>query len=132
MDNIREDFSWVTRNGLPVQPIEHVHVKRMARDPCAGDWAEQLEIERSDIQQCASASSLDTVALDRMADYLAATVEALAQGQLDIVLEAIEGVRNQLLTAVRKDSGPPLAAPAAPQSPSTLPARDKPQTGRLF
>src|SRR5436190_1829985 len=40
IDEIREDFSWVTRNGMPVQPIEHVIVKRMALDPCAADWKE--------------------------------------------------------------------------------------------
>lgn len=38
MDEMREDVSWVTRNGLPHQPIEQVVVKQMARDPCAKDW----------------------------------------------------------------------------------------------
>ena len=47
MDEIREDFSWVTRNSPPARAIEHVHVKRMALDPCAEDWGEHLEIERS-------------------------------------------------------------------------------------
>ncbi|MBI1314485.1 hypothetical protein GC176_24600, partial [bacterium] len=42
LDEIREDFSWVTRNGLPVQPVIHTRVKRMALDPCADDWGERL------------------------------------------------------------------------------------------
>jgi len=32
LDEIREDLSWVIRNGLPVQPVEHVHVKRIDRN----------------------------------------------------------------------------------------------------
>ena len=47
LDEIREDISWVTQNGLPVRPVEYVRVKRMALDPCAEDWGERLVIERS-------------------------------------------------------------------------------------
>ncbi len=35
LDEIREEFSWITRNGVPVRQIDHVHVTRMAIDPLA-------------------------------------------------------------------------------------------------
>lgn len=48
---IREEISWLTRNGLPIQE-ERLHVapvvKRMALNPAASDWAERLEIARGD------------------------------------------------------------------------------------
>src|SRR5258708_6337135 len=80
IDDIREDLSWVTRNGLPVRPVEHVHVKRMALDPCASDWRERLEIERSNYPVNGSAPPLDVEVLDRIAETLPTTVEAVAQG----------------------------------------------------
>ena len=49
LENIREDISWVTRNGVPHQPQEHVIVKRMAVDPLAGDWSKQLELVRLEL-----------------------------------------------------------------------------------
>lgn len=51
-DEIREEISWVTRNGLPVRtplPVSPV-LKRMALDPLAADWGERLLIERGEAQ----------------------------------------------------------------------------------
>ena len=51
LDGIREELQWLTRNGLPVQeervPASPV-LKRMALNPLAADWNEQLEIVRGD------------------------------------------------------------------------------------
>lgn len=49
IDEVREELSWLTRNGfLPSrEPLPPVPVlKRMAADPCADDWGERLVIER--------------------------------------------------------------------------------------
>lgn len=59
IDEVREELSWLTRNGLPSrEPLPPVPVlKRMAADPCADDWGERLVIERggSDASSTASA-----------------------------------------------------------------------------
>lgn len=117
IDEIREDFSWLTRNGLPVQPIEHVHVKRMALDPCAEDWGERLEIERSTYYPRGSASPLESNALDQIADELKATFEAVAQGQLEFVLTALDEVRTAVLAALKHRQGDPVATPLSNSSP---------------
>ena len=48
IDEVREELSWLTRNGLPSrESLPPVPVlKRMAADPCADDWGERLVIER--------------------------------------------------------------------------------------
>jgi len=56
LDEIREEISWVTRNGLPVRspmPVSPV-LKRMALDPLAEDWGERLQIVR---QECETADT---------------------------------------------------------------------------
>lgn len=149
MDEIREDFSWVTRNGLPIQPIEHVHVKRMALDPCAEDWGDHLEIERSTYVPRGSASPLDSTALDRIAEELTTSFESVAQGQLEIVLTALDGVRTEILNALKRRRGDPANGearlPKEPAKPATVavsatasinepptPDTPKPPPGQLF
>jgi hypothetical protein len=149
LDEIREDFSWLTRNGLPVQPIEHVHVKRMALDPCADDWGERLEMERSTYHPRCAASPLDSEAIDHIADDLKVTMEAVAQGQLEIVLTALDGVRAEILTVLKRRRIDPTGESAVASEPSSAsssssrssssssspPPADstpKPAPGRLF
>lgn len=47
IDEVREELSWLTRNGLPSrEPLPPVPVlKQMAADPCAEDWGERLVID---------------------------------------------------------------------------------------
>jgi hypothetical protein len=134
IDDIREDFSWVTRNGLPLQPIEHVVVHRMARDPCGADWNEKLELRRTEIPGRWPAPTLDVEVLDRIAETLTTTVETVAQGQLEAVLSALDVVRNQILSALDHDQGESLNPPAisAPSIPPVHPPLEKPDPGRLF
>ena len=101
LDEVREDFSWVTRNGLPMKPVEYSCVKRMALDPCAEDWGEKLVVERSTYDP-RTATPLDSQSLDRVVEDLERTFEAVAQGQLEVVLVALDGVRAELLKAIRK------------------------------
>lgn len=50
IDEVREELSWLTRNGLPSrEPLPPIPVlKQMALDPCAEDWGERLVIERGE------------------------------------------------------------------------------------
>jgi len=134
IDELREEFSWVTRNGLPVQPIEHVVVKRMALDPCAVDWNEKLQLDRREIPGQPSAPILDIDLLHRLGEGLTATVEAVAQGQLDAVLTALDVVRNQILTALDHKSNESHEPPAAevPSIPTVQPPPEKTRPGCLF
>ena len=91
----------VTRNGIPIQPVEHVHVKRMALDPLADDWAEKLDVERYPYPTNPTASPLDSDSLDRIALDLTSAFEGVAQGQLEVVLSALDGVRGQILATLR-------------------------------
>lgn len=53
LDEIREEISWVTRNGLPMRtplPVSPV-LKRMALDPMAVDWGERLQMVRGECQE---------------------------------------------------------------------------------
>ena len=49
IEGVREEMSWLTRNGMPMQetplPCSPV-LKRMALNPTAENWSEQLEIVR--------------------------------------------------------------------------------------
>jgi hypothetical protein len=64
LDEVREDFSWVTRNGLPIRSMEHVRVYRMARDPNADDWAARLVIDRIALPEIAQTSQPDSDSLE--------------------------------------------------------------------
>ena len=101
LESIREDVSWVTRNGLPVQPVEHVHVKRMARDPCAADSNERLDVERTMIHPPGQLSALGSLDIERIAEELRTAVETLAQEHLEPVLTALDEVRGALLRAIQ-------------------------------
>jgi|GEM_PF-689290 len=139
VDEIREDISWLSRNGLSVQPIEHVVVKRMARNPCAANWSEHLHIERSTFPADQSGSLLDADTCNRIAEELTATFEAVAQGQLEVVLTALDGVRDEILAALKRplakrtdQAAVPAAEPPPAPAPASDPTRDSPPRGSLF
>lgn len=134
IDELREDFSWVTRNGLPIQPVEHCVVKQMALDPCAKDWGERLIIER---HTSSPGSPLVSGVLDHFAADLKTTFEAIAQGQLEIVLTALDGVRGQLLSSLKRphqtaETSNAEASETPAPAPTPVPSREKPPRGHLF
>ena len=140
LDEVREDFSWLTRNGLPVQPIEHIVIQGMASDPCADDWCDKLQITRTTSTAPAAASPLDSKAIDQIADDLKRTFEAVAQGQLDLVLSALDGVRLEIVRLLRHRQTDEIVSPLPTQVAtleSTPPVNDvvrqnAPPPGRLF
>ena len=120
LDEVREDFSWVTRNGLPIQPMEHVRVRRMARDPSADDWAARLVVDRFSLPENVPASSSEPESLDALARNLTTAFEAAAKGQLEPVLRALDAMRTRLAAMLQQQAGDEISKPA---SSTALPAR---------
>ncbi len=142
LEQIREELSWLTRNGLPVQPVEHVIVKRMALDPCDPDWASKLEVIRLDP---AGDADLDSQIAERVATVIETALEALVQGQLEIVLSALDSVRSEILASLGGRAPKPnsvaatvpdvdssVASTTAPTEPPAATDRTEPPPGRLF
>ena len=113
LDEVREDFSWVTRNGLPIQPMEHVRVRRMARDPNADDWAARLVVDRFLLPQNVHVSSSESDSLDDLALNLTTAVEAVARGQLEPVLRALDAMRTRLAAMLQQQAGDEISEPAS-------------------
>lgn len=107
MDEVREDLSWLTRNGLPVQPVEYVHVKRMARDVTAPDWNERLLVERTVLLPPGQLSGVATPELRRLAVELQSAVEHLLEGQIGPVLKAVDEVQAALIDAMQQSETEP-------------------------
>lgn len=120
LDEVREDFSWVTRNGLPIQPMEHIRVRRMARDPNADDWAARLVVDRFALPEDIQASPLESDSLDALARNLRAAFETAAKGQLEPVLQVVDGVQARLVAMLQQQGGNEISEPA---SVATTPAR---------
>ncbi|MBX3440198.1 MAG: hypothetical protein KF861_22100 [Planctomycetaceae bacterium] len=59
IDELREELSWLTRNGLPphADAAPSPVLRRMALDPCADDWRERLAIARGEPVVAPPASS---------------------------------------------------------------------------
>ena len=148
LDEVREDFSWVTRNGLPIQPMEHVRVRRMARDPSADDWAARLVVDRFALPENVQASPLESDSLDALARNLTAAFQAAAKGQLGPVLQAVDVVQARLVAMLlQQQAGDEISEPASPAatpsrptatSPADITAEDSPgrtakrKRGQLF
>lgn len=114
-DEFRIDFAWLLQNGMPHQRQEMVILNRMARDPLAEDWAQRLKVTRCPIpQNQQDQSSLSFDDLESFAHELQTAFEGIAEGQLEIVLAALEEVRKRILAALthRTAESPdsPLAA----------------------
>ena len=132
LDEFREDFSCLIRNGMPIQPVEHIAIKRMAADPLAEDWAQRLEVVRTTLPVARSRSQLDPESLGDLMEEFETVFTAVAQGQLEVMLIALDGVRDQIVSAIRK-----RAEPVTASSPKDIhaerkvsPAKSEP--GRLF
>ena len=131
IDGIREDVSWVTRNGLPIQPIEHVIVKRIALNPTAADWSEQLVVERSRLDGRGESVGFDDIP-ERIAETLVTVLEGVAPGQLEILLHAFDQVRNELRTMLAKSDEPPSPASELPPPGNSRATGPRPPPGHLF
>ena len=137
LDDIREDLSWITRNGIPGQPIQHTRVVRMARDPLAPDARDHLELRTYTLEPRGS-SEISPKVFDELVSEIAEAVTVIGQEQLNMFLMALDVARAKLLTAIKTTSPqpteretdaisePPLAAQ------TTVAAAEVPERGRLF
>ena len=130
LDEIREDVSWVTRNGLPIQPIEHIHIKRMARNVSADDWNARLEVERTLMHPPCQLSGIDALDIERITDELRETVRNLAQGQIGPVLKALDEVRTALVIAMQRDKTANGESSNSPP-PTSLDSSDEPTATKI-
>lgn len=136
LSDFQTDFSWLIQNGVPHQPQEFVVVKRMARDPLAADWSERLVVERFPLPQSeADLSSLSMDDLEAVALEMQSAFVGIAEGQLDIVLTALDELRGRILSALARRDTEPLNSPPAPATqnspvPEAVPTSSK--QGELF
>ena len=106
LEEIREEFLWVTRSGgVRARRVEFVRVKRMAIDPCAEDWGEKLELERAMYDPSGRVSPLESQLVERVVADLETVFEAVAEGQFERVLIALDVVRAELVKVMMKQSG---------------------------
>ncbi len=136
LGEFQTDFSWLLQNGVPHQPQEFVVVKRMARDPLAADWSERLVVERFPLPQSESDRSLlsmddlEAVALEMQSAFV-----GIAEGQLDIVLTALDELRRRILSALAQRDTEPQNSPPAPatqHSPGSDAVSASSKQGELF
>ncbi len=137
LDDIREDLSWITRNGVPMRSIEHTRVLRMARDPLAPDARDHLELRTYTLEPHGP-TEISPKVFDELVSEIAEAVTVIGQEQLNMFLMALDDARAKLLAAIKTTppqpteretnatSEPPLAAQTA------VAATEIPERGRLF
>lgn len=116
LDEIREDLGWVTRNGVPLHPIVHTQLLRMARDPLVPDANERLDFRRF-VSADSSLPELASDMLDELVSEIAEVVTGTGQEQVNLLLGALDDMRTKLVAAIKL---PPVeskpAATAVPHS----------------
>ncbi len=118
IEDVREDLSWLTRNGIPHQPLI-VRVDRMARDPLALDWGERLKFSVLDASQKPAAASIDCSdsQVGALIDVLADPLGQVAPEKLATLISLFDFVRHEVLKAIRSTSAHTCGNPG-PDSPS--------------
>lgn len=154
VEHIREDLSWLTRNGIPHQPL-HVLIHRMplVSDGKTGDGSFQFSLvsplARDPTSETLTDAQLRAAVIDQIVDRLAEPLGRLAQEQLNSLLTVLDDSHRQVLEAIRDPQAvqsarlPPSSQrarkkrnarekPTAASAPITPPADPPPQKGRLF
>jgi uncharacterized coiled-coil protein SlyX len=123
VDQVREDLRWLTRNGLPHQPL-HVLVHRMPLEPSAtGGGSVELEFaalpprdptaDLSDEQQRAAV-------IDELVERLAEPLGELAQEQLNALLSVMDEAHREVMETIRGAKPPPkFELPDEPKGPDS-------------
>jgi hypothetical protein len=137
LDDIREDLSWITRNGVPTRSIEHTRVIRIARDPLAPDARDHLELRTYTLEPHGS-SEISPKVFDELVSEIAEAVTVIGQEQLNMFLMAIDDARAKLLAAIKATPPQPTeretnASSEPPQAAQRAVAvTEVPERGRLF
>ena len=132
LDEVRDDFGWLTRNGIPGQRTVHTQLLQMARDPLAPDANERLEFRRfSSGEPVGSAIASDV--LNELVSEIAEVVTGTGQEQVHLLLGALDDMRTKLVAAIRSSphEPEPIAA-AVPQSTVSTISPSPTKQGRLF
>ena len=134
LDEVRGDFGWLTRNGIPGQRIVHTQLLQMARDPLATDANERLEFRRfSSGEPTGSAIASDV--LNELVSEIAEVVTGTGQEQVHLLLGALDDMRTKLVAAIKSSSHEPPSEPiavAVPQSAVSSISPSPTKQGRLF
>ena len=148
VDQLREDLSWLTRNGMPHQPVT-VLVHRMphvAEEP--GNGSMELSFHHwpnHDPTVDMSDDDIRAAVIDDIVQRLAEPLGEIAQEQLNVLVSVVDHAHREVLQAIRtprveqpKKPSPPKSPrrktkqqPAIPAVPAT-PADPPPPPGRLF
>ncbi len=137
LDDIREDLSWITRNGIPSHPVQHTRVVRMARDPLAPDARDHLELRTYTLEPHGS-SEISPKVFDELVSEIAEAVTVIGQEQLNMFLMALDDARAKLLAAIKTTSPKPIERETNALSEPPVAARtavaatEVPERGRLF
>lgn len=150
VDQLREDLSWLTRNGVPHQPV-HVLLHRMPH-VTAGEGSDgSFDISLRSLPthdptaEFLSDHRLRDVVIDRVVERLAEPLGQLAQEQLNALLSVMDHAHREVLQAIRsphvatpqKGSVSPKRRPRKtdqplPAAPMAEPAEPPPSRGQLF
>lgn len=134
VDELREDLSWLTRNGVPHQPVTvlvhrmpHVAAKESNGSTQSSGGSLELSLAhwpvRDPTADTLSDDKVRAAVIDDIVQRLAEPLGELAQEQLNILVSVIDHSHRELLKAIRQ---PPAASPAqepASREPSSTKAR---------
>ncbi len=117
MDDVREDLSWVTRNGISGQATHHTRVVRMARDPLAPDAAAHLELRTYTLEP-KSVSGISPEVFDELVAEIAEAMTVVGQEQLNMFLTALDDARTKLMSAIKQPVAPAATKDTSVAEPS--------------
>lgn len=100
IDELRSEYEWALRQQRSAATL----VRTMALDPLAPDWDKRLQVEQFE-QPVPTAGIRDDGPWHDLTTRLEDTIEAVAEGQLAVILEFLGGVRLQLLEAIAGKHG---------------------------
>jgi len=104
VDQVREDLSWLTRNGVPHQPL-HVLVHRMPLDPQnAREGSLEISIlslPPRDPTAILSSEEQRSAVIEEVVQRLAEPLGELAQEQLNLLLSVMDHAHREVMQAIR-------------------------------
>lgn len=121
VDQVREDLSWLTRNGVPHQPI-NVVVHRMpllasgARDDSSLELSMAPWPVRDPTADTLSDEQVRAAVIDDVVQRLAEPLGQLAQEQLNSLLSVMDHAHREVLQAIRAPRTAPPQESVAPKA----------------
>lgn len=106
VDQIREDLSWLTRNGVPHQPL-HVLVCSIPKVSEAKPDSVQFSVFAAPNPDPTAALTDDeqrSSVIDQLVEQLSVPLGELAQEQLNALLGIMDHAHREILTAIRSPS----------------------------